>query len=79
LSYTFDGLALVTRSFLDSIGVTSYTIYAQDYGAPIAWRLALHDPNSVRSVISQIGSAYEKRVRGRILGADPGVRSGFFT
>ena len=57
--YTFDALARVTRGFLDGLGVTRFTVYAQDYGAPIAWRLALSDPGSVEGVISQNGNAYE--------------------
>ncbi|MFD2792430.1 alpha/beta fold hydrolase [Promicromonospora vindobonensis] len=58
--YTFDALARVTRGFLDAVGVTRFTVYAQDYGAPIAWRLALGDPGSVEGVISQNGNAYEE-------------------
>jgi pimeloyl-ACP methyl ester carboxylesterase len=58
--YTFDALARVSRGFLDAIGVTRFTVYAQDYGAPIAWRLALGDPGSVEGVISQNGNAYEE-------------------
>ena len=58
--YTFDALADVTRSFLRVIGVSSFTVYVQDYGAPIAWRLALADPAAVVAVISQNGNAYEE-------------------
>jgi pimeloyl-ACP methyl ester carboxylesterase len=58
--YTFDALARVSRGFLDAIGVTRFTVYAQDYGAPIAWRLALGDPGSVEGMISQNGNAYEE-------------------
>lgn len=57
--YTFDALARVTEGFLSTIGVTRFTVYAQDYGAPIAWRLALSDPGAVEGVISQNGNAYE--------------------
>lgn len=57
--YTFDALARVTRAFLDKIGVTRFTVYTQDYGAPVAWRLALDNPDSVEGVISQNGNAYE--------------------
>ena len=57
--YTFDALARVTEGFLGTIGVTRFTVYAQDYGAPIAWRLALSDPGAVEGVISQNGNAYE--------------------
>jgi pimeloyl-ACP methyl ester carboxylesterase len=58
--YTFDALARVTRGFLDTLGVSRFTVYVQDYGAPIAWRLALSDPHSVEGVISQNGNAYEE-------------------
>lgn len=58
--YSFESLANVTRAFLSTIGVAKYTVYVQDYGAPIAWRLALAEPRSVEAVISQSGNAYEE-------------------
>ncbi|PPF10590.1 MULTISPECIES: alpha/beta fold hydrolase [unclassified Rathayibacter] len=58
--YTFAALTAVTGRFLETIGVTRYTIYAQDYGAPVGWRLALADPSAVVAVISQNGNAYEE-------------------
>ena len=58
-TYTFDALAAVTRRFLETQGVTRYSIYVQDYGAPIGWRLALADPEAIEGVISQNGNAYE--------------------
>ena len=32
------------RRPLDRLGIDRSAIYVQDYGAPIGWRLALHDP-----------------------------------
>ena len=58
--YTFAALADVTGRFLETIGVSRYTIYVQDYGAPVGWRLALADPAAVVGVISQNGNAYEE-------------------
>lgn len=58
--YTFAALAAVTGRFLATIGVTRYTIYVQDYGAPVGWRLALADPDAVTGVVSQNGNAYEE-------------------
>ncbi len=58
--YTFDALTRVTSALLDVLGVTRYTVYTQDYGAPIAWRLALARPESIEGVISQNGNAYEE-------------------
>ncbi|TFC01483.1 alpha/beta hydrolase [Cryobacterium adonitolivorans] len=58
--YTFAALAEVTGRFLATVGIEQYTIYVQDYGAPIGWRLALADPTAVTGVISQNGNAYEE-------------------
>ncbi|MCR2814163.1 alpha/beta fold hydrolase [Microbacterium sp. zg.Y1084] len=58
--YTFDALADVTARFLEEVGVTRYTVYVQDYGAPVAWRLALRDPAAIEGTISQNGNAYEE-------------------
>jgi pimeloyl-ACP methyl ester carboxylesterase len=58
--YTFDALTAVTRDVVDALGVGRYTVYTQDYGAPIAWRLALGQPERVEGVISQNGNAYEE-------------------
>lgn len=57
--YTFDALAAVTQRLLDTLNIHRYSVFVQDYGAPIAWRLALADPAAITSVISQNGNAYE--------------------
>jgi len=57
--YTFEALAAATAQFLSSLGIERYTVYVQDYGAPIGWRLALADPAAVTGVITQNGNAYE--------------------
>jgi len=57
--YTFDALARITQGFLDIVGVTKYTVYVQDYDAPIAWRLALANPTAIEGVLSQNGNAHE--------------------
>lgn len=59
-AYTFDALADVTSAFLRTVGVSKYFVYVQDYGAPIAWRLALAQPEAIEGVISQNGNAYEE-------------------
>ncbi|MBF4580198.1 alpha/beta fold hydrolase [Frigoribacterium sp. VKM Ac-2530] len=57
--YTFEALAAVTGRLLSSLGIERYTVYVQDYGAPIGWRLALADPAAITGVITQNGNAYE--------------------
>ncbi|WP_435105478.1 alpha/beta fold hydrolase [Nocardiopsis synnemataformans] len=58
-AYTFDALTDVTEALLAGLGVTSYAVYVQDYGAPVGWRLALRAPKAVTAVVTQNGNAYE--------------------
>jgi pimeloyl-ACP methyl ester carboxylesterase len=57
--YTFDALTDLTAGLLGSLGVRRYAVYVQDYGAPIAWRLALAQPDAITAIISQSGNAYD--------------------
>jgi pimeloyl-ACP methyl ester carboxylesterase len=58
--YTFDALTDLTAKLLEKLGVDSYAMYVQDYGAPIGWRLALRSPDTVTAIISQNGNAYDE-------------------
>jgi pimeloyl-ACP methyl ester carboxylesterase len=58
-SYTFDALADLTAGLLDQLGVGRYAMYVQDYGAPVGWRLALSNPDSISAIITQNGNGYE--------------------
>lgn len=57
--YTFDALADLTAGLLAHLGVTSYAMYVQDYGAPVGWRLALRDPKAVTAIVTQNGNGYD--------------------
>jgi pimeloyl-ACP methyl ester carboxylesterase len=57
-NYTFANLAAVVGDFTDAIGLDTYAIYIQDYGAPIGLRLALERPERVKALIVQNGNAY---------------------
>jgi pimeloyl-ACP methyl ester carboxylesterase len=59
-AYTFDNLAKIVDGLLDQLGVTSFTMYVMDYGAPVGWRLALKRPERVTGLIVQNGNAYEE-------------------
>ncbi|MBS1665381.1 MAG: alpha/beta hydrolase [Bacteroidetes bacterium] len=56
--YTFDHLASIIRSFTDTIGLTQYTLYMQDYGGPVGFRLALANPERVKDIIIQNAVAH---------------------
>lgn len=61
--YTFDNLALVMEKFTEELGLSRYTLYLQDYGAPIGFRLAVKHPERVQALVIQNGNAYEEGLR----------------
>jgi pimeloyl-ACP methyl ester carboxylesterase len=58
--YTFDHLADVVGHFLDQKGIDKYSIYIQDYGSPVGFRLATRHPERIQAIISQNGNAYDE-------------------
>jgi pimeloyl-ACP methyl ester carboxylesterase len=62
LAYTFDNLADVIEKFTEKIGLTSYALYVQDYGAPVGYRLAEKAPGRVTALVVQNGNAYEEGI-----------------
>ena len=58
-TYNFDHLAEVVDRFLVQVGIDKYSIYIQDYGAPIGFRLAVAHPERIQAIISQNGNAYD--------------------
>lgn len=58
--YTFDHLADVVEHFLEQKGVEKYSIYIQDYGSPVGFRLATRHPERIQTIISQNGNAYDE-------------------
>ncbi len=61
--YTFDRLAQVVERFTETLGLTRYSLYVQDYGAPIGFRLAAKHPERVQALVVQNGNAYEEGLR----------------
>jgi pimeloyl-ACP methyl ester carboxylesterase len=59
-AYTFDHLADTVDHFLDEKGIAKYSIYIQDYGAPVGFRLATRHPDRVQAIITQNGNAYDE-------------------
>ncbi len=59
MKFTFDNLAAAISAWLTALEVTSYAVYIFDYGAPVAHRLALQNPSSIKAIISQNGNSYE--------------------
>src|SRR5262249_19506033 len=58
--YTFDNLAGLVEKFTEAVGLKKYTLYVQDYGAPVGYRLAVRYPERVTGLVVQNGNAYEE-------------------
>jgi pimeloyl-ACP methyl ester carboxylesterase len=58
--YTFAHLARIVDRFLEQKEIARYSIYIQDYGSPVGFRLATAHPERVQAIISQNGNAYEE-------------------
>jgi pimeloyl-ACP methyl ester carboxylesterase len=56
--YTFDHLADVLENFVDSIGLERYSLYVQDFGGPLGFRLAARRPDRVHTLIVRNANAY---------------------
>ena len=62
--YSFAAFAEIIAKFTDAVGIDRYTLYVQDYGAPVGLRLALLRPERVAGLIVQNGNAYEEGLSG---------------
>jgi pimeloyl-ACP methyl ester carboxylesterase len=51
--YTFDHIASVMTGFTQALGLSHYTLYMQDYGGPVGFRMALAHPERVQALIVQ--------------------------
>ncbi len=58
--YSFDHLAETILAFTEALGLTRYSLYIFDYGAPVGIRLAMARPEQVAAIVSQNGNAYEE-------------------
>jgi pimeloyl-ACP methyl ester carboxylesterase len=57
-AYTFDHLAETMNHFTEALGLSRYTLYMQDYGGPVGFRMALAHPDRVESLIVQNAVAH---------------------
>jgi len=60
--YTFSHLTDVIEHFTDALGLNSYTLYTQEFGGPVGFRLATRRPERVRALIIQNANAYQEGV-----------------
>ncbi|HWL71019.1 MAG TPA: alpha/beta hydrolase [Geminicoccus sp.] len=58
-AYTFDHLAEVMIHFCEAVGLSRYSLYMQDYGGPVGFRMALAHPDRLDALIVQNAVAHE--------------------
>jgi pimeloyl-ACP methyl ester carboxylesterase len=59
-AYTFDHIAEIMNHFTEALGLSRYTLYMQDYGVPVGFRMALAHPERVEALIVQDGVAHNE-------------------
>jgi len=59
-SYTFDNIASLTEHFAEALGLSRYTLYMQDYGGPVGFRMALAHSERVEALIVQDAVAHNE-------------------
>ncbi len=72
-AYTFDHIASVITDFTQTLGLAKYTLYMQDYGGPVGFRMALAHPERVQALIVQDAVAHNEG-----LGANWATRRAFW-
>jgi len=58
--YTFDHIAQVIDDFTQALGLSYYTLYMQDYGGPVGFRMALAHPERIDALIVQDAVAHNE-------------------
>src|SRR6202023_3182101 len=72
-AYTFDHYAEIMNRFTEALGLSQYTLYMQDYGGPVGFRMALVHPERIDTLIVQDAVAHNEG-----LGANWATRRAFW-
>ena len=57
-TYSFDNLSLLMDHFIDALGLKRISLYLQDYGGPVGFRIAARRPTLIHALIIQNANAY---------------------
>jgi len=59
-AYTFDHYAEIMNHFTEALRLARYTLYMQDYGGPVGFRMALDHPERIEALIVQDAVAHNE-------------------
>jgi pimeloyl-ACP methyl ester carboxylesterase len=57
-AYTFDHIADTMNRFTEALGLSRYTLYMQDYGGPVGFRVVFSHPDRIEALIVQDAVAH---------------------
>jgi pimeloyl-ACP methyl ester carboxylesterase len=61
--YTFDNLSVYVEELLFGVlGLKKFSIYVQDYGAPVGFRIASRRQDAIEGIVAQNGNAYAEGI-----------------
>jgi pimeloyl-ACP methyl ester carboxylesterase len=61
--YSFDNLAEhIEKLLFDVLRLKKFSIYVQDYGAPVGYRIASRHPDAIEAIVVQNGNAYPEGI-----------------
>ena len=59
-AYNFDHYAEIMNHFTEALGLSHYTLYMQDYGGPVGFRMALVHPDRIVALVVQDAVAHNE-------------------
>src|SRR5204862_5834229 len=59
-AYTFDHYADIMDRFAEALGLSRYTLYMQDYGGPVGFRMSLARPDRIGALIGQDAASHNE-------------------
>jgi pimeloyl-ACP methyl ester carboxylesterase len=59
-AYTFDRIAETMNHFSEALGLSRYTLYMQDYGGPVGFRMVVGHPDRIEALIVQNAVAHNE-------------------
>ena len=59
-AYTFDHCAEIINHFTEALSLPRFTLYMQDYGGPVGFRMALNHPERIDALIVQDAVAHNE-------------------
>ncbi|MGA8594539.1 MAG: alpha/beta hydrolase [Bryobacteraceae bacterium] len=64
-AYNFDNIAAHVEDLLFKVlNLKKFSVYVQDYGAPVGFRIASQHPEAIEGIVVQNGNAYEEGIGG---------------